>query len=144
MMVGAYGVLMVLHILAVISWMAGLLYTPRLFVYHSQVAGDSEAGQLFQVMERKLLHAITVPACIAAWIFGGAMALQIGLEGQGWLHAKIGLVVMMTAYTVWMEKLRRDFAAGRNCHTQKFYRMINELPAILMIFIVALVVLKPF
>lgn len=143
-MVGIYGGLLVVHILAVISWMAGLLYTPRLFVYHTQVAADSEAGKLFQVMERKLLHAITFPACIVAWIFGGAMAMQIGLEGQGWLHAKLGLVVMMTGYTVWMEKLRRDFAAGRNCHSQKFYRVINELPAIFMIGIVALVVLKPF
>jgi putative membrane protein len=143
-MAGWYGVILVLHIVSVISWMAGLLYLPRLFVYHCQVQPDSDTAKLFTVMERKLLHAITVPAAVAAWIFGLALVSQIGLSGQGWLHAKLGLVLLLTGYTVMAERWRRAFSRGKYPGSERFFRMVNEIPAVLMIFIVALVILKPF
>lgn len=143
-MMSWYGGILVLHIVSVISWMAGLLYMPRLFIYHRQVATDSEPAKIFQVMERKLLHAITIPAAIATFLFGGLLASEIGLSGQGWLAAKLGLVLILAGYTVMLEKWRRDFVTGRNLPTTRFFRVINEIPALLMIAIVALVVLKPF
>ena len=143
-MMSWYGAVLVLHIVSVISWMAGLLYMPRLFVYHSQVAMDSEPAKIFQVMERKLLHAITIPAACATFLFGGLLASEIGLSGQGWLAAKLGLVLLLAGYTVGLEKWRRDFITGRNLPSTRFFRLINEIPAVLMIAIVALVVLKPF
>jgi putative membrane protein len=124
--------------------MAGLLYTPRLFVYHSMTAPHSETADTFEVMERKLLHAITIPAAIATFLFGGLLASEIGLSGQGWLHAKIFLVVLLALYTGMLEKWRRDFVTGRPVPSTRFFRAINEIPALLMIAIVALVVLKPF
>jgi len=139
-----YGMILVLHIVAVISWMAGLLYMPRLFVYHSQVAPTSEPARIFQVMERKLLHAITIPAGLAAMLFGGLLASEISLSGQNWLFVKMGLVFLLAAYTVLLENWRRDFVTGRVRHSERFFRVINEIPAVLMIAIVALVVLKPF
>ena len=143
-MMSWYGVVLVLHIVSVISWMAGLLYTPRLFVYHTMTAPHSETAQTFEVMERKLLKAITFPAMIAAFLFGGILASEIGLSGQGWLHAKLGLVFCLFVYTCLLEKWRRDFVTGRAMPSTRFFRMINEIPAVLMIGIVALVVLKPF
>jgi putative membrane protein len=143
-MMSWYGGILVLHIVSVISWMAGLLYMPRLFVYHSQVAIDSEPAKIFQVMERKLLHAITIPAAIATFLFGGLLASEIGLSGQVWLAAKLGLVLVLAGYTVMLEKWRRDFITGLNLPSTRFFRVINEIPAVLMIVIVALVVLKPF
>jgi len=143
-MMSWYGGILVLHIVSVISWMAGLLYAPRLFVYHTQVAADSETAKTFQVMERKLLHAITIPAGVASVLFGGLLAGEIGLSGQGWLHAKMGLVLLLIGYTVMLEKWRRDFVTGRVMPSTRFFRVINEVPALLMIGIVSLVVLKPF
>ena len=139
-----YGIVLVLHIVSVISWMAGLLYMPRLFVYHSQVSPSSEPAKIFQVMERKLLHAITIPAGVATILFGATLVAAIGLAGQGWLHAKLGLVLILVGYTLMLEKWRRDFVTGRDLPSTRFFRMINEIPAVLMIGIVALVVLKPF
>lgn len=139
-----YGIILVLHIVSVISWMAGLLYMPRLFVYHSMVAPDSEPAKIFQVMERKLLHGITIPAGIATFLFGGMLASQISLSGQSWLFVKFGLVLVLAGYTVMLGKWRRDFVTGRAMPSTRFFRMINEIPAVLMIAIVALVVLKPF
>ena len=139
-----YGVILVLHLVSVISWMAGLLYMPRLFVYHSMVAIDSEPAKIFQVMERKLLFGITIPAGIATFLFGGILASWISLSGQSWLFVKMGLVLVLVGYTVGLEKWRRDFVTGRRLPSTRFFRMINEIPAVLMIAIVALVVLKPF
>jgi putative membrane protein len=139
-----YGLLLVLHIVSVISWMAGMLYMPRLFVYHSMVAPDSEPAKIFQVMERKLLFGITIPAAIATFLFGGILASQISLSGQSWLFVKMGLVIVLAAYTLMLEKWRRDFVTGRTVPSTRFFRVINEIPAVLMIAIVALVVLKPF
>jgi len=143
-MMSWYGGVLVLHIVSVISWMAGLLYCPRLFVYHSMTAPHSETSATFEVMERKLLHAITIPAAIASVIFGGLLASEIGLSGQGWLHAKLFLVLCLIVYTGLLEKWRRDFVTGRLVPSTRSFRMINEVPAVLMIGIVALVVLKPF
>jgi putative membrane protein len=143
-MAGWFGAVVVAHIVSVISWMAGLLYLPRLFVYHSGVSPESDTSALFKVMERRLLHAITMPAAVAAWLFGLLLVSQIGLAGQGWLHAKLGLVLVLTAYTLLLEQWRRQFAVGVVPHSTRFFRMINEIPAVLMIFIVALVILKPF
>jgi len=139
-----YGIILVLHIVSVISWMAGMLYMPRLFVYHSMVAPDSEPAKIFQVMERKLLFGITIPAGIATFLFGGMLASAISLSGQSWLFVKMGLVLVLAAYTLMLEKWRRDFVTGRAVPSTRFFRLINEIPAVLMIVIVALVVLKPF
>lgn len=132
------------HVMAVISWMAGLFYMPRLFVYHSQAAAGSDTSELFKVMERRLMFAITVPAGVLSWILGLLMVSEVGLAGNGWLHAKLTLVVLLTAFTGFMEKWRRDFAADRNSRPQRFYRMANEIPTLLMIGIVILVIVKPF
>ena len=143
-MSGWEGGLLAAHIIAVISWMAGLLYTPRLFVYHCQVPAQSEQAALFKVMERRLLHAITMPAAVLSWLFGLGLVARIGLAGNGWLHGKLALVVALTLFTGFLEKWRRDFAADRNRHPAKFFRIVNELPTVLMIAIVVLVVMKPF
>jgi len=133
-----------LHIIAVIAWMAGLLYLPRLYVYHCQVADGSEAGELFKVMERRLLKAIMNPAMLVAWALGLWLAGSQGNFSDGWFHVKLLLVVAMTVFHMVLGKWRKDFEAGNNNHSQKFYRFANEVPTVLMIVIVILVVLKPF
>lgn len=132
------------HVIAVISWMAGLLYCPRLFVYHADVAPESEQSKLFKIMERRLLHAITIPAGVVVWCMGLIMISQIGLAGQGWLHAKLLLVVGMTAVNVLLERHRMAFARDSNKKPARYFRMLNEVPTLLMIAIVILVVTKPF
>lgn len=136
-----------LHIISVIAWMAGMLYLPRLYVYHSRVQPESEASELFKVMERKLLRLIINPALVAAWIFGIWLITitKAGAPGSGyWMHAKgallIGMMITHAAFARW----RRHFAKNENRHSEKFYRIVNEIPAILMVGIVLLVVLKPF
>lgn len=133
-----------IHIMAVISWMAGLFYCPRLFVYHAGVAVGSEQSELFKVMERRLIHAITIPAAVVAWIMGLIMVTQIGLAGNGWLHAKLLLVAAMTIFTGMLERYRIAFLHDRNAKSGKFFRAFNEVPTLLMIGIVILVVVKPF
>jgi len=133
-----------LHIMAVIAWMAGLFYLPRLFVYHCQVADGSQSSDLFKVMERRLLKAIMNPAMIAAWIFGLWLAALHSDFSDGWFHAKLLLVVVMTVFHMMLGKWRKDFEAGGNTRSEKFYRLANEVPTVLMIGIVLLVVLKPF
>jgi putative membrane protein len=137
------------HIIAVISWMAGMLYLPRLFVYHCDAEKGSVQSETFKVMERRLLRAIITPAMIATWIFGLWLAWigpdsRYGWFGAGWLHAKLLLVLVLSAIHGIMARWVRDFAADNNQHSQRFYRIINEVPTILMILIVLLVVLKPF
>ena len=138
-----YDVVKILHIIAVISWLAGLLYLPRIFVYHSQVAINSETDKIFQTMELRLLRYIMLPAMILVFIFGFYLALEIGFEFI-WLHIKITLVLLLAAYHGFLSKCRKNFAKGQNKYSQKFYRIINEVPTLLMIAIVALVILKPF
>lgn len=132
------------HVIAVISWMAGLLYLPRLFVYHTEVKPGSETSEKFKVMERRLLKAIMAPAAVVAWVLGLTMAVTGGLFQDGWFHAKLALVVLMTASHIAMIRWKNAFAADRNTRPQKFYRMANEVPTLLMIGIVILVILKPF
>ena len=132
------------HIVAVIAWMAGLLYMPRLFVYHTQVKPDSESSALFKVMERKLMHAITVPAATVAWIFGFILLHLSGYANTGWFMVKIFFVVCITIFTFVVELWRKDFLNDRNTRSTKFYRMANEIPTLLLIIIVVMVVVKPF
>jgi putative membrane protein len=132
------------HIIAVIAWMAGMLYLPRLFVYHCEAEAGSKQSETFKVMERRLLRAIINPAMIAAWVLGLALIWQGGWLSAHWLQAKLALVLALSAVHGLLARWVRDFAAERNQHTQKFYRIINEIPALMMIGIVLLVVIKPF
>ncbi len=138
-----YDIIKILHIVAVISWMAGLLYLPRIFVYHCQVLKNGETDKIFQTMEKRLLYFIMTPAMILTFIFGFYLALQIGFDLK-WLHAKITLVLLLAAYQGFLSVCRKKFISGENKHSQKFYRYINEIPTLLMIAIVSLVILKPF
>ncbi len=132
------------HIIAVIAWMAGMLYLPRLFVYHCEAEIGSKQSETFKVMERRLLRAIINPAMIATWVLGLWLAFDQGYFQSGWLHAKLVLVVAMSAMHGLFSRWVRDFAADRNAHSQKFYRLMNEIPTLLMIGIVILVIVKPF
>jgi putative membrane protein len=133
-----------LHILAVISWMAGMLYLPRLFVYHTGAARGSEASETFKTMERRLLKGIMNPAMIVTWLSGLYIAYAFGYFRAPWLHAKLGLVVLLSAFHGYLVGRVRAFAEDRNDKSQRFYRFINEVPTLLMIVIVVLVVVKPF
>jgi putative membrane protein len=134
-----------LHVVGIVAWMAGLLYLPRLFVYHAAAAPGSETSETFKVMERRLLRAIMNPAMIATYVFGiSLLALNPGWFQMGWIHAKILLVLLLTASHMLMARWRRAFAEDRNARTQGFYRAVNEVPTLLMVGIVILVVVKPF
>ena len=133
-----------LHILAVISWMAALLYLPRLFVYHAGVAAGSEASETFKVMERKLLKLIANPAMIATWVLGLWLAFELDVWKQGWFHAKLTLVVLLTGYHHFCMATVKRFARDANARQARFYRLVNEIPAVIMVGIVILVVVKPF
>jgi putative membrane protein len=132
------------HIIAVIAWMAGMLYLPRLFVYHCEAEPGSRQSETFKVMERRLLKAIINPAMIATWLLGLWLAWEGGFAWAPWLHAKFALVVAMSALHGFYVRWLKDFSADRNRHSQRFFRIINEVPTVLMIVIVLLVVLKPF
>jgi len=139
-----YEVLKALHIVAVIAWMAGLLYLPRLFVYHADTQAGSPQSETFKVMERRLLRGIMNPAMVAVWIFGLALAWGGGFLAAPWLHAKLGLVVVLSGLHGYLAGRTRAFATDRNSHPARFYRILNEGPTVLLILIVFLVVLKPF
>ena len=141
---GLYPWIKALHIIAVIAWMAGMLYLPRLFVYHCDAEPGSRQSETFKVMERRLLRAIINPAMIATWVFGLWLAWDAGFFSDPWLHAKLALVVAMSAVHGYFARCVRAFAADRNARPQRFYRMLNEVPTLLMIVIVILVVVKPF
>ena len=141
----AYPWLKAVHVMAVISWMAGLLYLPRLYVYHCGAEPGSPASETFKVMERRLLRGIMTPAMIASWLLGLAMLVaEPGWFSQGWLHVKLLAVLVMTGGHMAMAKWRTDFAADRNRHSERFYRIMNEGPAVLMVVIVIMVIVKPF
>ncbi|UGV24443.1 protoporphyrinogen oxidase HemJ [Rhodopseudomonas boonkerdii] len=133
-----------LHIIAVISWMAGMLYLPRLFVYHCDAEIGSKQSETFKVMERRLLKAIINPAMIATWLLGLYLAWSGSWFNSGWLHAKLLLVLLMSGVHGFLTARVRDFALDRNTRSAKFYKIINEIPTVLMILIVILVVVKPF
>ncbi len=135
------------HIIAVISWMAGLLYLPRLFVYHSESEGNSDKSETFKIMERRLLKAIMTPAMLVSWILGLTLLLaydnvSIGLDA--WFHAKLALVILLSIFHMYLGRLVGNFAADDNQHSAKFYRVLNEIPTILMVGIVILVIVRPF
>jgi putative membrane protein len=132
------------HIVAVIAWMAGMLYLPRLFVYHSQVSPGSPQSETFKVMERRLLRAIMLPAMIVTWLLGLWLMYYGGWYRDGWFHGKLLLVFLLSGLHGAFSRYAKDFAADRNTHTQKFYRIINEVVTILMVGIVILVAVKPF
>jgi len=132
------------HIIAVIAWMAGMLYLPRLFVYHCEAERGSRQSETFKVMERRLLKAIITPAMIATWLLGLWLAWQGHWFAAPWLHLKLALVIALSAAHGFFAKWVKDFAADRNRRSQKFYRIINEVPTIGMILIVILAVVKPF
>ena len=135
-----------LHIVAVIAWMAGLLYLPRLYVYHADTPPGSNRAAMLEVMERRLLRGIMFPAVVMTYGFGAMLAAVPGAVNwqQGWIWAKLALVVLLTVFHVKLAQWRREFAAGKFARTSRFYRMINEVPTLIMIAIVLLVVLKPF
>lgn len=139
-----YLTLKAIHVIAVISWMAGMLYLPRLFVYHAGVKPGSETSETFKVMERRLVKAIMNPAAVVAWVLGLTMAVWGGLFQEHWFHAKLLLVVLMTATHLVLIRCKNAFAAARNTRPARFYRVLNEVPTLLMIGIVLLVILKPF
>lgn len=136
-----------LHIIAVIAWMAGMLYLPRLFVYHCKAKKGSELSETLKVMERRLLRAIINPAMIVSLILGIILVLvtKAGYPGElKWFHAKAGLLVILFAFHGMLARYRKDFARDQNTRSERFYRIINEVPAVLMVFIVILAVVKPF
>lgn len=134
-----------LHIIAVICWFAGIFYLPRLFVYHA-MAEDDISKERFIVMERKLLRGIMNPAAIASILFGLILVWMnwSAYQGQGWLHAKISLVLLLVVYHLMCRKFWVDFSQGKNRHSHRYYRWFNEFPVLLMVGIVILVVLRPF
>lgn len=133
-----------LHVIAVIAWMAGMLYLPRLFVYHADVPVGSPQSETFKIMERRLLRAIVNPAMVVTWVLGLWLAWSgFGLMG-GWLHAKIALVVLLSGVHGYLSRAVRLFAEDRNDRPTRHWRIINEVPTVLMIGIVILVIVKPF
>ena len=139
-----YEWLKALHVLAVISWMAGMLYLPRLMVYHVDAAPGSIQSETFKIMERRLLKGIMNPAMIVTWVVGLYLAWDAFAFKGGWLHGKILLVVLLSGVHGYLVGRVRDFAHDRNTKSGRFYRIINEVPAVLMVGIVILVIVKPF
>ena len=133
-----------LHVIAVIAWMAGMLYMPRLFVYHCAAEPGSVQSETFKVMERRLLRAIINPAMSAAWVLGLMLVADLEAWAETWMMAKFALVIAMSGLHGFLSRWRKDFEADANRHTQKFYRYMNEVPTVLMIAIVILVIVKPF
>ena len=137
-----------IHLIAVISWMAGLLYLPRIFVYHSEAVQNNKSEDLmetFKVMERRLLVYIMNPAMIVSWIFGVLLIHTIGMDNFGsiWLQLKLTFVIILTIYHFFLFQCLRKFAENRNTYSSKFYRIINEIPTVLLIGIIVVVVFKP-
>src|SRR6185312_12879804 len=133
-----------LHVIAVIAWMAGMLYLPRLFVYHCEAEPGSKQSETFKVMERRLLRAIINPAMIVTWLAGLYLAWSGEWFSAGWLHGKLLLVLILSGVHGFFARCVKDFAADRNTRSQKFYRIFNEVPTVLMMLIVIFVIVKPF
>ncbi len=133
-----------LHVIAVIAWMAGMLYLPRLFVYHAQTDSGSQQSETFKIMERRLLRAIMTPAMIVTWLAGLWLVWKGGWMQAGWFHAKFALVIVLSGVHGFLAARVKDFASDANTRGHKFYRLINEVPTLLMILIVILVIVKPF
>ena len=132
------------HIIAVIAWMAGMLYLPRLFFYHCAAEIGSKQSETFKVMERRLLRAIINPAMVVTWVVGLWLVIESGHYRSGWMQAKFVLVLILSGVHGLFVRWTREFAEDRNVRSSKFYRVINEIPTLLMIGIVILVIVKPF
>ena len=134
-----------LHLISVISWMAGLLYLPRIFVYHAENSSEIKTSEIFKIMEKKLFFYIMTPAMILSWVFGLLLIHSIGFQqlGQTWMLLKILFVVILTTYHFYLGSLLNQFKLDSNKHSHKFYRYINEIPTILLILIVFVVIFKP-
>ena len=132
------------HVIAVISWMAGMLYLPRLFIYHCDAPAGSAQSETFKVMERRLLTVIINPAMVLTWVLGLWLAWQGGFFTAGWLHAKLALVLVLSGVHGFFSGAVRKFAADANTISQRSWRIWNEVPAVLMIGIVIFVIVKPF
>ena len=134
-----------LHLIAVISWMAGLLYLPRIFVYHVENFQKKEATEVFEIMEKRLYNYIMRPAMLLSWLLGIILVLIIGIESFSflWLQIKIVLIVLLTIYHEYLGKCIRLLKSGENEKSSKFYRIINEIPTVLLIFIVFIIIFKP-
>ena len=142
----AYLWIKALHIIAVIAWMAGMLYLPRLFVYHCGAEPGSKQSEDFKIMERKLLRGIITPSMIITFILGGILLGHLDRDSwlEGWLHAKLAFLVILLAYHCLMSRWRKDFEADKNERSPEFYRWMNEIPALMMFGIVVFVVVRPF
>ena len=134
-----------LHLIAVISWMAGLLYLPRIFVYHSQYNDKTLVSDVFKVMEKKLFFYIMTPAMTLSWIFGLLLIHEIGFGqlGQKWMILKLVFVVILTLYHFYLGRILEQFKLDNNRHSHKYYRYINEIPTLLLILIIFVVIFKP-
>jgi len=141
----AYLTFKALHLIAVISWMAGLLYLPRIFVYHSETMDNKTQSETFKLMEKRLYFYIMNPAMVVSWIFGILLIHSQGITSLNflWMKIKIGLVIILTAYHFYLLAVLKDFQVDRNTKSSKFFRIINEVPTILLIFIIFVVVFKP-
>jgi protoporphyrinogen IX oxidase len=135
-----------LHVISVIAWLAGMLYLPRLFVYHCEVAPGSAESERFKLMERRLFKQIINPAMIAAWTFGILLVLTPGAISwsAGWWHVKLACVLLLSAFHGMLSRWRKDFLQDRNRRPQRFYRIANEVPTLLMVVIVIMVIVQPF
>ena len=140
----AYLWIKALHIISVIAWMAGMLYLPRLFVYHCAAEAGSDQSETFKVMERRLLRAIINPAMAASWLFGLLLVAHLGAWSEPWMWAKFALLLGMQAVHGGLVRWQRDFATDANRHEAVYYRVMNEVPTLLMVGIVILIVVKPF
>jgi putative membrane protein len=140
----AYLWIKALHIIAVISWMAGLFYLPRLFIYHTDAAPGSDKSETFKIMEQRLIKVIMNPAMMISWVLGLYLAWSVYGFSGGWLHAKIGLVVLLTATHVYFSRSAKRFSRDENTRSARHWRLMNEVPTLLMILIVILVVVKPY
>ncbi len=134
-----------LHLIAVIAWMAGLLYLPRIFFYHSENIGDLNSSNIFKIMEKKLFYYIMTPAMILTWLFGFLLVYTLGFSilNEIWMQLKFIFVILLTIYHFYLGNCVRNFTIDQNTNSSKFYRIINELPTILLIFIVFIVIFKP-
>jgi len=141
---GLYPWVKALHIIAVIAWVAGMLYLPRLYIYHCAAEPGSKQSETFKIMERRLLRAIINPAMIAAWVLGFMLVAHLDLWSTPWMHGKFALLLGMQLIHAAFARWRRQFADDANRHTARFYRIVNEVPTVLMIGIVILVVVRPF
>ena len=135
-----------LHLIAAISWMAGLLYLPRIFVYHVENIKDLNSSNIFKIMEKKLFYYIMTPAMILSWLFGLILIYILGFSvfNELWVQLKLIFVILLTIYHFYLGNCVGCFAANQNTNSSKFYRIINEIPTILLILIIFIVIFKPF